>query len=218
MAVAKRGFAPKATKQTKHIRALRSRIQFLESEAVRQSIALRRAETLATVDALTGLHNRRAFDERLREVVAQANRDISVPLVLALFDLDHFKSINDTYGHTVGDIVLKKVGEIITPHARSSDSGATRSSDFTARIGGEEFAFILQATDVQGAEVLINRLRVSIQDELIPTGSHEEVIQVTASFGVALWRKETPDVLFKRADQALYEAKHNGRNRVAVAL
>lgn len=210
MTLAKRSFVRNSTKHAQHIHALRSRIQFLERESERQDIALLSAQTLATVDALTGLHNRRAFDERLHEVVAQANRDFSVPLVLALFDLDRFKYINDTFGHPVGDIVLKKVGEIIRPHARTSD--------FTARIGGEEFAFILQATTVKGAEVLIDRLRTSIQDESIPTGNHEEAIQVTASFGIALWNGETSDVLFKRADKALYEAKHSGRNRVSVAV
>jgi len=171
---------------------------------------LRKAEKMAVVDALTGLHNRRGFEEELEQQCAQALRS-SLPLSVAVFDLDHFKSVNDTYGHDVGDVVLKKLAEIL--HCKAPRT--LRQSDYSARVGGEEFAIILPGTHKAGAMLLIERLRSIVEMELRIALPDKEV-QVTASFGVAeMGMHEKPGQLLKRADNALYSAKRTGRNRVS---
>ena len=164
---------------------------------------------VARTDVLTGLLNRRAFEERLVEEVERARRGNRRSISLAVFDLDHFKSINDTYGHAVGDAILRKVGVILNERARRSD--------VVARIGGEEFAFILPSTTAESAVLFLDRIRrvIATQLEVMADG---EVVRATASFGVATVREgELPRDALKRADEALYRAKHGGRNRVERA-
>lgn len=122
--------------------------------------------------------------------------------ILVLFDLDHFKGVNDSHGHDVGDSVLCKVCRVV--------SDQLRDSDFLARFGGEEFIAVLPCTPLQGAEVLAERLRQSIE-----TGKFDPDDRVTASFGTTqLGEREPADELLKRVDVALYAAKNAGRNRV----
>lgn len=166
------------------------------------------AETQARVDALTGLFNRGHFDTQLERAVASA-RELGRPLSLVFFDLDHFKSVNDTHGHQVGDAVLQAVGRVV--------SRCIRQLDIAVRYGGEEFAVILPATDRAGAKIAAERLRKLLekQDVLIGGG---RAINVTASFGVATmdesFQVEDPAELVGAADACVYGAKHAGRNRV----
>jgi len=167
-------------------------------------------ERLAPTGSLTGLYNRRIFMQRLEEAVERVRRHGSVLSVL-IFDLDFFKSINDTYGHDTGDVVLVAVARVTTD--------VKRLSDVAARIGGEEFALLLPETDQQGAVQLAQRLRSSIEKRAYLSTSGVPV-QVTASIGVAMATKDTQEVekLLSSADKQLYQAKNNGRNRVCSTM
>ncbi|KHN91405.1 diguanylate cyclase [Pectobacterium actinidiae] len=164
----------------------------------------RRLEQMATTDKLTGLMNRQAFDylfHRLGTKSAFQHKSLS----LILIDIDHFKKINDKYGHNVGDLVLKEVSAIL--------STKTRSSDQSCRWGGEEFVILLDDCDINAAQQRAEALRHSIEIAQIPYS--EGTIKVTASCGVAEYRAgETLSMLINRADIALYQAKQQGRNRV----
>ena len=156
-------------------------------------------------DALTGLPNRRAFDEELAREVARAARS-GKPLAVVVLDVDRFKGVNDTYGHAAGDAVLREIA------ARAAT--AVRAGDFVARIGGEEFAVLLQATDLAGARELAERVRSAVGAAPFPTGAGP--LAVTASLGCAvLSPEESPEALVARADARLYDAKRGGRDRVA---
>ena len=159
-------------------------------------------EQLALYDALTGLKNRRAFDDRLRGETALALRE-GHPYALALLDIDHFKKVNDTLGHEGGDEVLRQVARIL--------EDTLRPSDLVARYGGEEFALILTHTDQAGAITAAERCRDAIQSFLWAQ------VPVTTSVGVAAWVDEDPQTLLVRADLALYRAKNSGRNCVRLA-
>ncbi|MDP9386004.1 MAG: diguanylate cyclase [Actinomycetota bacterium] len=163
------------------------------------------AEHRAATDGLTGLPNRRAFEESLKRMVAHANRS-ERPLSAVALDLDHFKQINDVHGHARGDDVLAAVGALL--------SSMVRASDFVARVGGEEFTLLLADTDREGALVICERARAAIAAFEFP-GMHQ---RVTASFGVALVPDDAIDggALVRAADRMLYLAKDNGRNRVEI--
>lgn len=157
-------------------------------------------EKLAFFDELTGIANRRKIAEVLAKEVASAQR-YQTPLSIIMFDIDYFKKINDQYGHNFGDITLKEVS--------SSVANTVRSSDSFGRWGGEEFLCILPNTKADVAFELAERLRLGISDSLIDNGP-----QITASFGIAqLLNLDNVDSFINRADQALYSAKEQGRNR-----
>lgn len=162
------------------------------------------AELRAATDQLTGLPNTRAVQDTLRRLVAQAARMI-LPLAAVLFDLDHFKRINDRHGHPKGDEVLASVGATL--------QATLRDSDFVGRYGGEEFIMILPATGREAAVQVAERVREAIAN--IEVLDEENV---TASFGVAVFPDDASDAvqLVRNADRALYRAKANGRNRVEV--
>ncbi|HWH54262.1 MAG TPA: GGDEF domain-containing protein [Gaiellaceae bacterium] len=166
----------------------------------------RRVASQAATDSLTGLANRRSFDEELALEWRRAERvGDSVALILA--DIDDFKRINDTYGHQVGDTVLATIGEVLRGHVRQLD--------FAARYGGEEFAVLLPETDVAGARTLAQRLRRDLAKTRISLPGGRE-LGVTASFGVAAKGDfERAEELIAAADLALYDAKKRGKNRVA---
>jgi diguanylate cyclase (GGDEF)-like protein len=168
-----------------------------------------KVQEMATTDALTGLFNRRSFETRLREGFARAERSNS-PLTIVVFDIDHFKSINDTYGHPCGDTVLSQLG-VIT-------NSLLRRTDIAARTGGEEFALILEDTALEGALVMAERLR-EVTSALKFEGPKGEPFGITISLGVACFpiHGEDPLSLTKIADRALYQSKHGGRDRVTVA-
>ncbi len=158
-----------------------------------------RLETLATTDELTGLKNFRAFQEKLTDQIALAERMLT-PLSLLIIDLDHFKGINDTFGHPTGDKYLRKIAGILKTNSRKVD--------FVARYGGEEFAVILPNTNQLSAMLLAEKLRKAIEVEPWPE------MPVTASFGVSTLSKDIRDKtqLVYSADQALYISKARGRN------
>jgi diguanylate cyclase (GGDEF)-like protein len=164
------------------------------------------AQLRASTDALTGLPNQRAVQDTLKRMVAQASRTMS-PLAALLLDLDHFKQINDVYGHDRGDEVLAAVGVALR--------NVVRDSDFVGRYGGEEFLVLLPATDQAGAVQLGQAMRASIAAITLPGFDHA----ITASLGVALLPEDGGDAvtLFRSADRALYAAKRNGRDRLETA-
>ena len=168
-----------------------------------QDRALRQIERLIEIDVLTGLLNRRGFDERLRRLL---KRD--APL-LAVLDVDHFKRINDTHGHAVGDTVLSAVG------ARLHDT--LRPLDLAVRLGGEEFAVIWLNPEAGGELRLGERLREAIASQPFQTTAGPLTVTVSVGVAQALGPEEAPEALFSRADAALYEAKRGGRDRVVQA-
>ena len=164
-------------------------------------------ERMATRDALTGLPNRRNFMQRLEEAVARHRRSGGT-FGLILSDIDHFKSVNDTYGHPVGDEVLRQVA--------SAFRETLRETDMPARYGGEEFIILLEETDKKGCEILANRVREAVSE--LTFQSEKGPFQCTISMGIALWpsdHEETSEII-ELADQALYYSKKNGRNRVTT--
>jgi diguanylate cyclase (GGDEF)-like protein len=166
-------------------------------------------EREAQRDGLTGLFNRACFDHALVRDVAQAAQD-RAPLSLVLFDIDHFKSVNDTYGHQVGDRVLAGVAKVL--------GGRMRPTDFAARYGGEEFVLLLPNTDAPGAAVVAERLRRRVAEEVHEIGGGS-VLRVTVSAGHATLRPDcdaTAEMLLSCADGALYTAKRGGRNMVVA--
>ncbi|WP_448588477.1 GGDEF domain-containing protein [Thermocrinis sp.] len=164
-------------------------------------------QELAYNDPLTGLPNRRFFFEHANLIFEEAKR-YEKKLSLLVMDIDHFKKINDTYGHDVGDLVLKTFAGLL--------KGLTRKFDICARMGGEEFAVLLPNTGLDGARTLAERIRNKLASTPIEHG--EAIILVTTSIGVSEFRKgmESIDELIKEADMALYKAKEGGRNRVEV--
>jgi diguanylate cyclase (GGDEF)-like protein len=171
---------------------------------------LRFALEYSALDALTGLYNRRYFERRLREESAHAKRH-KRPFSLILVDLDHFKLVNDTYGHEDGDRVLCHVAELL--------GGSLREDDIACRVGGEEFVVLLRATPGPAARVVANRLRAAVAAKGISLGPKDEVRHVTLSGGVAAADERNGydvDNIVDRADKALYRAKRAGRNRVEM--
>ena len=166
------------------------------------------AEERAHRDVLTGLHNRRAFFGRSNYIYEQSKR-FGHSTAIIMMDLDHFKNVNDTYGHGVGDTVLQSVAELLQRQLREVD--------IVARMGGEEFAFALPETDPDNAAAFAERIRIGIEDLVTSKNGYE--IRLTASFGVATCAGGAANIetLLTRADKALYSAKRNGRNQVAVA-
>jgi diguanylate cyclase (GGDEF)-like protein len=164
------------------------------------------AEFRAATDALTGLPNKRAVADNLKRMFAQASRT-ACPMSVVVLDLDHFKSLNDRFGHAVGDQVLAAVGATL--------SSTLRDSDFAGRNGGEEFAVVLPDTDSGGAAATAETLRAAIADISVPGLE----LELTASLGVATYPEHalSPERLERLADAALYVAKRSGRNRVVVA-
>ncbi len=161
-------------------------------------------------DALTGLFNRRYFERRLREESAHARRH-KRPFSVVLADLDHFKLVNDTYGHEDGDRVLRHVAELL--------GSSLREDDVACRFGGEEFVLLLRATPGPAARVVANRLRMTIANKGIPVGAKEEIRHITLSGGVAAADERnnySVENIVDRADKALYRAKRGGRNRVEM--
>ena len=162
-------------------------------------------EQLATLDALTGAENRRALEGELEIAIAGFRRDAR-PVALALLDLDHFKQINDRFGHDVGDGVLRDFVRLV--------QGAVRRTDRLFRFGGEEFVLLMPATDELGLELAMSHLRKSLRESLAVRGE-----PVTVSIGGAILRHgETRDAWLGRADDALYRAKEAGRNRLEIDL
>ncbi len=175
----------------------------------RLEAANKRLAQIASTDGLTGLFNHRAFQDALRRDLHRAKRS-GLPLSLILFDVDHFKRFNDTWGHQAGDAVLQAIGKLLI--------ASVRIGDVPARYGGEEFVIILPDTGLDGAFILAERLRINISKLRIKMG--ENTLEVTSSFGIAEVQgkhEHDPVELIEAADKALYVAKRNGRNQVRRA-
>jgi two-component system, cell cycle response regulator len=173
-----------------------------------QELLLRQLYDASVTDALTGAHNREHFDTQLRAEMSYARRH-NTDVSLVIFDADHFKRVNDTYGHQVGDAVLTQIADVVR--------GTVRSEDVFARYGGEEFALVLRGIDVDGAGAVADRLRERIANLQIQTD--RGVLKVTVSAGCASLStisEKTPESLIAAADRRLYQAKHAGRNRVVI--
>jgi diguanylate cyclase (GGDEF)-like protein len=175
---------------------------------IKRAIEYVQTKRLANTDGLTGLYNRRAFQERLRQEVERANR-YHRPLSLIMIDIDHFKTYNDTYGHLQGDDVLVAVAQVLKQ--------LSRASDIVARYGGEEFALILPETNKSSAAALGKRLRGQIERRKFPGETQLPEHVLTISVGIASHTPpESQEALLEAADTALYQAKRQGRNRVVV--
>lgn len=171
--------------------------------------ANRRLYELSCTDSLTGIFNRRHLDRVLEAEVSRHTR-YGTPLTLLLIDVDHFKRVNDTFGHEAGDLVLRNVSATL--------KGLVRKADIVARYGGEEICIILSNTGTDGAMILAERLRAALERQSHQTDAG--LVKATASFGAASLTDKTEAVdvhaLLRRADQALYAAKRGGRNRVVM--
>jgi diguanylate cyclase (GGDEF)-like protein len=185
-----------------HVRLRRLQVELREKNAT--------LARLSTTDPVTGLRNRRYVTEFLSLEVLRAVR-YRTPLAVLLLDLDHFKRVNDTHGHRVGDAVLQVVADTLR--------ATLRATDLAGRYGGEEFLVVLPQTDLAGAHVLAERVRAAIEETTIDVGA-EAPVAVTVSVGVAALdeRARTVEQLVERADSALYAAKDAGRNRVSDAV
>ncbi len=160
-----------------------------------------------TKDGLTGAYNRRFLETQLCKEMERAKR-YKRPISVLMLDIDHFKKVNDTYGHQCGDLVLKTISSVV--------QSCIRKTDFFARYGGEEFCCILPETKPESAVILAERIRKGISKKVVKC--KKEPIKVTVSLGVAGATEiiDSPDRLLKKADDALYKAKETGRNRVVV--
>lgn len=191
------------------VSALNAELTNLARELKKKQRALERANEriaqLARTDSLTGLANRREFHEQLSKAAATARRH-AIPLSVALADIDHFKSVNDDFGHDAGDQALKMFADLL--------AAQSRTEDLPARWGGEEFIVMMPATSGQDAIAFANRVRALFAETQCDTVPRS----MTVSFGVAtLAQDEADDSLISRADEALYRAKREGRNRAILA-
>jgi diguanylate cyclase (GGDEF)-like protein len=160
---------------------------------------------VSITDNLTQAYNRTKYEEVIKREIERTKRS-SRPLSIAMFDIDHFKEVNDAYGHDVGDYVLKTLSQIAKKNIRDID--------YLIRWGGDEFIVIALDTDLRGAEVMAEKNRHAIGNY-----SFDKVGRVTVSFGVTQYKQDdTEDSFIKRADDALYQAKEKGRNRVEVIV
>ncbi|MFP0197470.1 GGDEF domain-containing protein [Pseudomonas sp. PHC1] len=188
------------------LKSLAERVAHMEQEAQGYREHLEEQRQKALIDPLTGLPNRAAWSERLEHEIAQWQQHGNT-LSLAMLDLDHFKRINDNYGHLAGDKVLKIIATVLRKRMRGND--------FIARFGGEEFVLLLPATPPAVGAKLLETLRAAI--EACPFHFKGERVTITVSMGLAAFRPgEHSDLVLKRADQALYRAKNAGRNRVEL--
>jgi len=182
---------------------------------VENAINHERLANLGLTDPLTEVNNRRFFDQRLEEEIMRTMRG-KAPLACLLIDVDHFKRINDTYGHQAGDNVLRQVAAVLRQHLRGQD--------VLARYGGEEFVALLSSATLERAEVIAERIRRALEQRVLPLESGD-TLQITASIGVSILHPQQHQGEFKhlgmelveRADQALYRAKETGRNRVVAS-
>ncbi|MGH1471987.1 MAG: GGDEF domain-containing protein [Cellvibrionaceae bacterium] len=190
-------------KLAQQVQALLSHVKKLEAEAEKAKSTLAEEHEKARTDALTGLPNREAYNEKSHEEYSRWRR-YKNPLTLAVIDIDHFKHINDSYGHQVGDKVLKLLARETLKHLRDVD--------FVARYGGEEFVVLLPETTQQNALTALEKVRLGLAS--IPFHFNNKPVQITVSIGISEFGNgDTVDHVFSRADESLYKAKNNGRNQ-----
>lgn len=185
--------------------------ELVQEQTAELQSANAKLQELLRSDTLTGLSNRRHFDE-VKEIEFRRAKRLRQPLSVLLCDVDHFKRYNDTYGHAQGDACLQAVARVLQDHF-------SRAGELPARIGGEEFAVLLPGTDLRGAQLAAERLREAVVARALPHTASGVAPHVTLSIGVAQLDPATMDrfdAVLQLADEALYRAKHLGRNRVAA--
>jgi len=194
-------------------------IEYLSQLAVQIATTINRANVYAeilkhaTLDALTGFYNRRQLEDRIKQEVSNAKRQ-KAPLCGIMTDIDFFKSVNDTYGHAAGDLVLKVIAKVIRSQLREYD--------IAGRYGGEEFSLLLPFTKIDEAKMVAERLRQTVENTVIDISkvnpeSDVKTIKITLSLGIYEMKENDNDEdLLKKADKALYQAKNTGRNKVVV--
>lgn len=199
-------------KLMRHTRFSKHEINLLETllccliYPLRNATLLNQALKMAFTDPLTQTNNRTAFNDSIRREMTLATRH-SNHLSLIFVDIDHFKAINDSYGHDCGDQALKAIANCIKK--------SIRGYDIAYRYGGEEFVILLSGTNIDGAALLAERIRKNIESHILAYGM--DVIKLTASLGISGFRgNDNVDTFIKRADDAMYQAKSNGRNQVAA--
>jgi two-component system, cell cycle response regulator len=192
---------------TKDVREMLGVIANQVAVALQNGFLYKKMETMATTDGLTGLTNHRTFQQRFADLLERAQRQ-NGKVALLLCDIDHFKKVNDNYGHPIGDEVLRRVARVLQE--------VPRKIDVPARYGGEEFAVLLDNVDVAQAKAVAERIRIEIAKVVVETDKGP--LSVTESVGVAAFPDDGRDreTLIERADLALYHAKHSGRNRVVT--
>jgi diguanylate cyclase len=189
------------------VQRMRTRISVLERESRTLHESLREEQRMAMMDALTGIPNRAAYDDRIDEEFKRWKR-FERPVSIVAWDIDRFKTINDAYGHKAGDKVLRVIGQHLARHVRDTD--------FVGRYGGEEFVMLLVGTEVNEARAVAEKIRVEIAQ--LGFHFHDHPVSITASCGItAFVTDDTPDLAFDRADKALYRAKEAGRNCCIIA-
>jgi diguanylate cyclase len=194
------------TKTQNQLKNMNSKIQVMESESKDLRGKLQIARDKALRDQLTGLPNRRAYEEQLSTEVARWQR-YKTPLTMIIWDVDHFKKINDNYGHKAGDKTLLLISSLLTKNCRQTD--------FVARFGGEEFVMLLPDTSKESGFIMAEKIRTIIEKSGFNAGG--KAISVTISCGITQYLDtDSFDSLFERADQGLYSAKNKGRNQCAV--
>ena len=185
---------------------LKDKLAILESETQQLREQIKEAAIKAVRDAVTGLPNRQAYDDRMEQEYSRWKR-FGEPLAMLVWDIDDFKKINDTYGHQSGDKALRAMGEKLRD--------TIRETDFIARFGGEEFVVLLVGTDLDGAKEVAEKMRLRI--EKIGLKANQDMIRMTVSGGISMFQQgDAPQDVFERADQALYKAKRNGKNQWIV--
>jgi diguanylate cyclase len=193
-------------KNQNELMGLVQKIKDMESETVELKSRLEVAQERATRDPLTQLPNRLAFEERLTDEFSRVHR-FTLPLTMAVWDIDFFKNINDSFGHKSGDKALVIIAKLLNSHCRETD--------FVARVGGEEFVMLLPDTDGQSAMIVVNKLREVIEKSSF--NANGKKISITLSCGVTEYIEgDTNESLFVRADGALYQAKQSGRNQCVL--
>lgn len=188
-------------------------VLFVGTLALETATEIKRISTLQyenITDHLIGIYNRRYLDRRIAEEISRAHR-YTLPLSMMLLDIDHFKAVNDNYGHQMGDQVLKRLGELLL--------NRVRDTDIIARYGGEEIAILLPQTAASCALDLAERLRQAVETSIMVPADEDnntEAITITVSLGVTGLDRQVSDsqIFIQRADEALYQAKSDGRNRV----
>jgi diguanylate cyclase (GGDEF)-like protein len=171
-----------------------------------------RLEEMALIDGLTGLYNRMFFNKEINNCM-EDYRKFGLPFILAILDLDHFKKVNDTFGHLCGDMVLQQISDIIR--------NEIRKDDYVCRYGGEEFAIIFrESKDMEGIKQRLENIRKKIANNIMEYQGSE--VAITCSFGTVCCtsseKNNISDNVVKMADEALYKAKKDGRNRICIAV
>lgn len=193
-------------------------VEYISQLSKQSSTTIQRANVYAeilkhaTLDALTGLNNRRQFESRLKQEV-QASKRKNKPLCCFMIDVDYFKKVNDTYGHIAGDCILKGLAKVIKTQLREYD--------IASRYGGEEFAILLPFTNIEEANFVAQRLRKAVEKtsfDISEAKAETKSLNITISVGISSYnpKKDSPQSLYKNADSALYKAKEHGRNKVII--